>query len=520
MSATGVTANGAVSLSTPDPSGVNNGRMSLYFKSVRGLNVPTQYNYMVQSSQESVVDTFLLAFHIRDCRGGKGEREIGRRCLIWLFINKPDLFEKVMHLLPEYGRWDDILQFFPGVLNLSDIDYVRNNYVSTVPDQNYLSNLRDIQQKIVGLLANKLLEDRNNMLNGNTCSLAAKWAPTENDSLDRKSGVFKTLALRMKITPRSLRKNYITPLRAYLKVVERFMCERQWDKINYNKVPSCAMKRLKKSFEKHDEKRFQEWRNALSKNDPNVAKVCAKQLYPHELVREMRTKHCADPVCEAQWNVLEQECIKQGSLNNDIAVVDTSSSMHHPNYLPFDVAVAMGMLISKCSTGQFRNMVLTFHTNPGFVTINNNASLFQRWREVTGINWGGSTNLQATFQLILDRAKQFELNQEDMPKRLWIISDMQFNAVEGYGRVTNFEEIDKMYRNSGYTRPQIIFWNVNGDSTDFPVTSGENGTALISGFSPSIMKAVLEGNDFSPYSVMRNTLDSQRLQPIREALKN
>lgn len=517
---TATTANRAVSLATPDASGKANGRLSLFFKSVRGLNVPTQYQYMVGSAQESTVDAFLLAFHIRDCRGGKGEREIGRRCLIWLFINYPHFFIKVAKLLPEYGRWDDLLQFFPGVLDLTNIDFVRDNYLSTVTDQNYLNMLQNLQQKIVQIYAFKIKEDHELMLNGKPCSIAAKWAPTEGDSLDRKSGVYKTFATEMKISPRSLRKEYLTPMRAYIKIVERYMCDRQWDKINYNKVPSCAMKRLKKSFEKHDDARFQEWRAALQKSDPNVAKVNANQLHPHDLVKEMRERGHADGVCVAQWKIFEDECVKNGTLDNDLVVIDTSSSMHSPGYLPFDVACAMGLLISKCSVGKFKNHVMTFNSTPEFIVLND-TPLYERWFQLSNINWGGTTNLQATFNLILSRGKQYNLTQEDMPKRLWIVSDMQFNAINGHGSVTNFEAIEKMYTASGYTRPQIVFWNVNGASTDFPVSIGDHGTALISGFSPSVMKSVLNGDDdsFSPYKIMRQTLDDNRLLPVRQALE-
>ena len=106
-----------------------------------------------------------------------------------------------------------------------------------------------------------------------------------------------------------------------------------------------------------------------------------------------------------------------------------------------------------------------------------------------------------------------------MPKRLWIISDMQFNLVNGYGSVTNFQAIENMYIKSGYIRPNIVFWNVNGSSNDFPVSVDDNGTAMISGFSTVVMKTVLEGGDnFSPYSIMRDTLDSERLCPVRVAL--
>lgn len=518
MNATAFTANGAVSLVSPDPSGVSSGRVSLFFNGVRGINVPQQYQYMVKSDNESVVDTFLLAFHIRDCRGGKGERELGRRCMIWLFINHPKLFSKVVKLLPEYGRWDDLLQFFPRVLDLSDIEHVRANYMSNVPTQKHLNILKNLQNQIVELFCHKIKEDLDLMIDGKPCSLAAKWAPTEGDSLDKEFGVFKTLALNMKVSPRTLRKKYLTPLRSYLNIVERYMCNREWDKIDYNKVPSCAMKRLKKSFENHDKTRFQEWRNLLDKNDPKIAKVNAKQLYPHQLIKEMRENGHADSICEAQWKVMEDECMKNGALEDDIVVVDTSTSMHSPNFLPLDVACSIGLLISKCSTGKFKNHVLSFNTTPSFHLIDE-ADIYQRYRQLVGIDWGGSTNIQATFEMILSQAKKYNLTNEDMPKRLWIISDMQFNQVNGYGNMTNFEVIDKMYAASNYNRPQIIFWNVNGSSTDFPVSVSDNGTALISGFSPIIMKSILNGDtNFSPYGIMRNTLDSERLLPVRKAL--
>jgi hypothetical protein len=494
-----MTTNNAVSLSNPDPTWQNNGRISLFFKSARGLEEELLHHYMSKSSEESIVDTFLIAFYIRDCRGGKGERVLGRSALLWLFVNYPVQFLKVLKFIPEYGRWDDVLQFFPNVYSASD-DIDRCN----------------VQIKMVELFVEKIKEDYNLMLEGKPCSLCAKWAPTQKDSLDRKYGVFDTIANKMGITPRTLRKKYITPLRQYLHIVETFMSSNKWEEIDYNKVPSCAMKRLKDAFTKHDDFRFQDWKTALSVGDPTVAKVCGKQLFPYELVREIRTKHKADEVCEAQWKVLEEECIKNGALNSDVAVVDTSSSMHTPNFLPLDVAVSMGLLISGCSEGNFKNLVFTFNDVPTFVVIKE-GSLESRYNEISRISWSGSTNIQATFELLLERGKKFSLRQDDMPKRLWIISDMQFNQVTGNKHLTNFQEIERMYKDSGYTRPQIIFWNVNGESLDFPVTSDQNGTVMISGFSSSIMKTILSGKytDFSPFSILQETLNSDRLLPVR-----
>lgn len=517
MSSSVTTLNNSVSLDAPDPTGETSGRMNLFFKSVRGLNAPRQYHYMIEADKESSVDTFLLGFHIRDCRGGKGERDLGRRCLIWLFINRPGLFSKVFKLIPEYGRWDDLLQFFPGVLDLSDINHVRTNYCSKVSGQKHILVLQNLQKQIVLLFASKLHEDRQSMLSGEPCSLAAKWAPTEGDSLDRHTGVYNTLAREMKISPRALRKQYLTPLRAYLKIVERYMCDREWSDIDYNKVPLCAMKLLKKSFQKHDKARFIAWRKSLQKCDPKVAKVNTKKLSPHKLVRDIRIKQNADAECVTQWKILEEEVLKLGAINDSVVVVDTSDSMYSSDYKPFDVAVSLGLLISKASKGKFKNHVITFNDVPEFVLIND-GPLYNRWKQVTGISWSGSINIQGTFDLILERGKKLGLTHKDMPKRLFIISDMHFNQINGYGRQTNFELIEKKYTAYGYTRPQIVFWNVNSESSDFQISAGDHGSVVICGFSPKVMKDILYGNDFSPYTAMRDTLDSERLLPVRVAL--
>ena len=514
------TWNGAVSLTSPDPSGEIEGRLSLFFKSAQGLNAPMLYQYIRDASRESVIDAFVIAFHIRDCRGGKGLRELGRRALVWLFLSYPNEFRKVLHLVPEFGRWDDLLYFFPKVLDLTNIDHVRVNYAVYIPDHIYLTNVQSLQKEVVEFYAQCLKDDIKNMTDGKSCSLAAKWTPTERDSLDRNYGVFATLARALKVSPRNLRKIYNTPLRAYINVVERFICSGQWDHVNYNKVPSHAMKRLRKAFEKHDSERFETWRANLTRKDDNEekTKVNAKQLHPHELVREFRVNRCHDDVLEAQWRVLVEEVRKLGTLQDTVVVCDTSSSMHCPNYLPFDISCAMGMIISEVVEGPFRNHVITFNDTPEFVEISD-GSAFDRWRQISEISWGGSTNLAKTFELILHRGQSCGLTDEDMPKRLIIVSDMQFNAIEWNSSLTNFEAIDTMYSRSGYTRPQIVFWNVNGSSTDFPVTSGQHETALVAGSSPSTLRAIINGTDFTPRGIMRETLNSDRYNCIRTVLK-
>lgn len=522
MNACSTTWNGALSYSSPDPSGVTSGRLSLFFKGARGCTTSQLYEYLRKSSTENLLDTFLLVFHLRDCRGGKGERELGRHALRWLFVNFPDEFQKVLHLLSEYGRWDDILQFFPRMIDVSDVSRLSTEFLSRIPSdlESYKAKLERNQHTAVQIMANQLKNDLSAMEKGEPCSLCAKWSPTEKGTEDKKAGVFTALAKTLGVTPRILRKRYNTPLRTYLQIVERFMCTGRWGAIDYSKVPSHAVKKLKNAFERHDKERFTAWKEALQKGQ---VKVNAKQLHPHELVEELQKSGVADEITEAQWAVLVAETRKLGSLDNSLIVCDVSGSM---TGTPMSVSIALGLLISEVTQGTFHNHVITFHENPSFEVING-TNLYDRYRQIARMPWGGSTNLQGVFELILNRGKACGLTQEQMPKKLFIVSDMQFNVAcfTGNSREfysppveTNMEVINKMYADSGYTRPQIVFWNVNGASMDFPCTVDENGTALVSGFSPSILKSLIRGDQLTSESIMRDAIDDKRYDSVRNAL--
>jgi hypothetical protein len=137
------------------------------------------------------------------------------------------------------------------------------------------------------------------------------------------------------------------------------------------------------------------------------------------------------------------------------------------------------------------------------------------------MSWGGSTNLEGVFRLVLDKCVENKLYPEMVPKRMFIISDMQFNTATDHcgTSVTNMEKIESLYRDSGYVRPQIVFWNVNGSTSDFPCTTDSNGTVMISGFSPVILKSVMNSKECSSVSVMRHTLSDQRYCQIKDILE-
>ena len=518
------TWNGGVSLTTPDISGKTNGRISLFFKAIRGLTIPQLYNYLHQAYNEDFIDTFILAIHTRDCRGGKGERTLGRYALIWLFLNHPYEFQKIMKFIPIFGRWDDIMYLWPTNLKLSknNIQNICQNYQSPTPDDTKLLYLHKLQKDLVSMMAKQLIEDKINMNEGRPITICAKWAPTENDQMDRRYRVVTELCNNLSINHKIYRKEYITPLRAYLKIVENYMCKKMWNNIEFSRVPSCAMKRLKKSFEKNSPEKFLEWRQLLSQN---IVEVKAKQLYPHDLIQEMRIRNSYDQVTQAQWKVLEKQALEFGVLSKALFVVDVSGSMSSWGYnkkcsysfTPMDISIALGILGANTTQGIFHNHIISFHTHPTFHVLRDCDNLWDKYQQVLSIPWAGSTDIQKVFELILTKAKEFSLTQDDIPDKVVIVSDMQFDYASG--NTTNFQLIDTKYKQAGYKRPNIIFWNVNGNSTDFPVDISDNGTAMISGFSTSILKTIMNNSEFSPYNIMRETLDDSRYDIIKDNLR-
>ena len=59
-----------------------------------------------------------------------------------------------------------------------------------------------------------------------------------------------------------------------------------------------------------------------------------------------------------------------------------------------------------------------------------------------------------------------------------------------------------MFRVANYRRPNVVFWNLNGQKTTFPVTQNEEGVCLVSGFSADLLKLFLSGGAISPLGIM------------------
>jgi hypothetical protein len=336
----------------------------------------------------------------------------------------------------------------------------------------------------------------------------------------------------MNISYKDLRKVYITPLRNYIDIVETKMSGKRWEEINLEHVPSQAMKHLKNAFEKN----CPQWDEYVENLGNNKAKINTSTLNPHEIIGEYlktirggsygygyshNNETCIiNPILEKQWENMVDDVKKMGSLGKSIVMSDTSGSMMGDDAIK--VSLALGLIISKCTSEAFKNLIITFETQSHFVRVPDETLLssLQFLTNSEKFPWGGTTNFQCAFDNILKHAREYVypdktvgLKQEDMPEKLFVISDMQFNATSNKYS-SNYEKIKRKYHKYGYKIPQIIFWNVRANTKDFPVTIEDNNTALISGFSTSILKSVLAGSDISPLGVMLRTLENERYDAI------
>lgn len=482
------TENGAIS----NKSSLNN-CVDLFYLSKRGLNNKTLYDLLEKSYNEDKLITLKLLAYIRDCRGGKGERDLLKQSLKWLAIKDPDNLKCNLYVYGfKYGRIDDLLSLIGTILE----EEVINIYITQLKQD-------------INILNDNTIKDKN-------ISLLAKWFPSEGKKIDKNNGIYTKICQTMRIKERTLRKNYLVPLRNYLNLLECKMCKNEWDNINFNTVPSCAMHIHGKSgnaFSRHCEERFNKWKQELAEGK---TKVNANLLFPHQIVSRYygtNQSSSVDLLVEEQWKSMLKKGENLGDFSKTLVLSDVSGSMGGQ---PMLISITLGILISSLTHEKFKDLVLTFESQPQFCNIKAD-TLFKKVNLLKQAPWGGSTNFIAALKLILQVAKKNKLVKEEMPNKLIVVSDMQFNQAHDSNYNTNYETLKNLYEQSNYEVPHIIFWNVAGrDIYDVPSLSSDLNVSLVSGFSIDILKCILKNDEIiTPYSTMMNAISDERYNDIK-----
>lgn len=446
-----------------------------------------------RESDEEIISRFLraytedpdlamkLLFFARDIRGGLGERRVFRVILHWLAEHHSESVRKNLPYIPEFGRYDDLLGLLDTPCHVETVDLIKAQFDA----------------------------DRNNMPEEKEVSLLGKWLPSVNASSSETVRQGRIIARALGLTEPEYRK-VLTALRARIKIIENNLRERDYT-FDYSKQPSRAMFKYRKAFQRNDGERYTAFLKNVSSGE---AKMHADNVCPYELVNPYIGWKFSIPegdraALNATWSSLPDF----GGDEDVLAVIDNSGSMYsQSNPVPAAVSLSLGMYFAERNKGAFRNSFITFSKRPQLIELKGE-TFADRLEYAASFSEVANTDIEATFDLILRAAVKNHVPQMELPAKLIIISDMEFDRCAENSDLTNFENAKKKYAAHGYTLPEIVFWNVASRNRQQPVTMNEQGVALVSGVTPRLFSMVT-GGIVSPYAFMMDVLKSERYAKI------
>lgn len=480
------TENGAVTLTTTGSECLD------LFATVGALRNASDEEIIIRFSRAFAENADLamkLLFFARDVREGLGERRVFRVIINWLSNHEPKSMKKNIEYMAEYGRFDDLLEL-----------------IGT-----------SCEKEVVRVLKRQFMEDLSLMEKGESVSLLAKWLPSINTSKKENVAKAKVLARAFGLRHEIYRKQ-LAKLRNHIHILENHLREKDYT-FDYAKQPSRALYKYRAAFLRNDGDRYREFLERVA-NGKEV--LHADQVAPYELIDPYLSQYWDEEPCflksmsedekkvlNATWNALPDF----GGKENALVVVDTSGSMYSWNHpTPASVALSLGLYFAERNKGKFHNHFIEFSTKPKLIEIKGE-NFVDRLRYVTSFNEVADTNLEAVFDLILQTAVKHQLIQEELPAKLIIVTDMEFNSCVQKASLTNFEQARQKFEANGYKLPDVVFWNVASRNTQQPVKQNEQGVALVSGVTPRLFSMIAGGN-LSPYNFMMDVLNNERYAKI------
>lgn len=419
-------------------------------------------------------------FYLRDIRSGMGERKSFRKILEWLAKNNSTAITNIIHHIPQYGRWDDILLLIENTQTKS---------------------------ATIKFINEQLQKDKNS----DTPSLLAKWLPSNNTSNKKSRKLALIISDELNLTPKNYRQ-LLSSLRKKIGIIETKLTERQYD-FNYSKVPSQAMHKYTAAFFRNDRVRYQEYLEKLTRGH---ASINVGTLFPHQIISQYLNSILYNnyqeyephriKLMEEQWKALKRNTTDK----NTIVVRDGSGSMYG---LPINIATALAILYSEQLKGDFKDKFITFSSKPQLVSLRHLESLKNKLDELVNYNDYTNTNIEKVYKLILKASKN--VPKEDQIDKILIISDMEFDvsSVYDYGNIdidlSTYENIKKAYKKKNVKMPEIVFWNVAARNIHFPTTKKDK-VKLISGFSNNILLDILNDETPNALEFMKKCLEKYK----------
>lgn len=419
-----------------------------------------------------------LLFYIRDIRGGQGERRVFRVIMNYLAKNKPEVVIKNLDNFAFYGRYDDLLCLLDT----------------------------PVERYVLGLIKDTLEADVKSVDNGGVPSLMAKWMPSANGVKNTRKVALK-IVNGLNMSERTYRKT-LSKLRRALDLVEIKIAENRYEDIDFSKLPSKAQMVYRELFMRKAQERYLAYLKELM---TGKAKVNAGTLIPVDIVSKIMDKNpslAERYLYEAMWQNLPNYF--EGRNETGLCVADVSGSMYGT---PMAVAVSLGLYCADKCNGPFKNRFITFSRNPELVKVQGE-DIVDKVRNAQHADWGMNTNFNKVLQLILDTAIKNNCSQSDIPNKLYVISDMQFDEAEDSN--TLHRDWVKKFAKHGYEMPAIVYWNVRTSNCGmFQEDKNGNNVALVSGYSPVLFKNVIDGTEYvETVNEKGETVVKQKIDPV------
>ena len=459
--------------------------LDLFFKAgaMRNSEEKEIEKYVTRAFAQDPSKTLKILFFARDIRFGLGERRFFRTAVKYLAKTNPDAVNRNIKYFGEYGRYDDLLSLFGTQCEKNALDEIKSQFSA----------------------------DREALNSDGNISLLAKWLPSVNASSAETNAMGRKVAKYLGLNEKAYRRS-LSDMRKRIDIIENHLRTSDYT-FCYSKQPSCAMMKYRKAFLRNDEEHYLEYIKSVEKGK---ATINTSALYPYNIVHSCLKE---DEISEREKKVLDvtwKNLPKYGeNEENALAVVDGSGSMYwgRSNLIPAEVALSLGIYFAEHNKGAFKNHFITFSMNPRLIEIKGD-EICQKVKFCESFNECANTDIEAVFRLILSTAVKNRIKQSEMPSKIYIISDMEFDCcVKGGNSDTIFNTMKKNYMEQGYKLPQIVFWNVNSLSDNIPVSVSDTGVAIVSGATPAIFDMVA-GGELSPLKVMNDIINGERYAPI------